>query len=54
MAKWLIEARKVTTFYLNVEANDVELAIQIAGDAEVDEWNVQGSDDMEIVGVYNG
>lgn len=54
MAKWLVEARKVTTFYMNVEAYDAELAQRLAGEAESDEWSVQGSDDMEIVGVYHG
>jgi hypothetical protein len=54
MAKWLVEARKVTTFYLEVEAHSPELAQEIAGDEELDAWSVQGSDDMEIVGVYHG
>ena len=54
MAKWLVEARKVTTFYLEVEAHSPELAQSIARDEELDAWSVQGSDDMEIVGVYHG
>lgn len=54
MAKWLVEARKVTTFFMEVDAPNPEIAQKIAGDEELEEWSVQGSDDMEIVGVYHG
>ena len=54
MAKWLVEARKVTRFFMEVEAHSPELAQEIAQDEELDGWSVQGSDDMEIVGVYHG
>jgi len=53
MTKYLVVADKTTTFYLEVEADNATIAQRIASDTHVSDWNVDGSDDMKIVGVHN-